>query len=255
MSVHIHSPWLTFFHPNPKAKLRLFCFPYAGGGASVYRTWAAGLPHDIEVCGVQLPGRETRAREQGYRNLGEMMDALVPAILPALDRPFAFFGHSMGALVSFELTRALAAKTGMRPEHLFLSGAGAPHTPAPAPIHHLPATEFLRELVKLNGIAADALRSPELIRYMLPILRADFTMCETYRYQIGEPLRTLLTVFGGDADPRVSRRRLEAWSDHATMYFSSRTFSGDHFFLKTAQPAVLRAIAGELQPLLDIEAA
>jgi medium-chain acyl-[acyl-carrier-protein] hydrolase len=251
----MRNAWLTFFQPNPGAMLRLFCFPHAGAGASVYRSWASELPSTIEVCGIQYPGREVRGQEPPFRNLTRMLDALVPAVVPALDRPFAFFGHSMGALVSFELTRALGARIGPRPEHVFFSGLGAPHTPGPQPIHHLPDREFLRELVKLNGIPADVLRSVDLVRYVLPILRADFSMCETYRYQIGAPLQSPITAFGGELDPRVDRPWLDAWSDHSTIYFSSKIFPGDHFFLRTAQSAVLRALVDELQPLIDAAAA
>jgi medium-chain acyl-[acyl-carrier-protein] hydrolase len=251
MNFGTSSPWLTWFKPNPAASMRLFCFPYAGAGASVYRAWASALPREIEVCGIQYPGRENRAGEPCVKNLSGLLDALVPAILPALDRPFAFFGHSMGALVTFELTRALMAKGCVRPEHVFFSGAGAPHTPLPKQIHHLRDTDFLREVIRLNGIPKDALRSPDLIRYLLPILRADFSLCEQYRYQTGLSLDCPVTVFGGQSDPRVDTERLLAWSDHASGYFSSGVFAGDHFFIRTSQAAILQALLIEIQPLID----
>ncbi len=247
----VGNPWLTYFHPNPAAAVRLFCFPYAGAGASAYRTWTSALPREIEVCGIQYPGRENRALEPAFTDLSQLLNSLVPALHPSLDRPFVFFGHSMGALVSFELTRLLSAENYPRPEHVFLSGAGAPHTPSPPPIHHLRDAGFLKELVKLNGMPRDVLRSPDLVRYMLPILRADFTMCEEYRYRAGSPLDCPVTAFGGQCDPRVEKQRIQAWSDHASLYFSSVLFPGDHFFIRTAQTAVLEALLMEIQPLMD----
>lgn len=250
------NPWLALFKPNPSATLRLFCFPYAGAGASIYQPWASLLPRDIEVCAIQYPGRETRVNEPAFQKLSHLIDVLVEAIVPALDRPFLFFGHSMGSLVSFELTRALDARgRRFRPEHAFFSGAGAPHMPAPPPIHHLRDIEFLIEVAKLNGIPKEALRSPELIRYMLPILRTDFTMCESYRYQIGAPLQCGISAFGGERDPRVKKQNLCAWSDHASAYFSLAFFPGDHFFIRTAQAAVIDALLNEVKPLIAAAAA
>jgi len=249
------NPWLTFFKPNPSANVRLFCFPYAGAGASVYWPWASALPPEIEVVGIQYPGRETRVSVPMFRSLTDMVESLMEAIIPALDRPFLFFGHSMGSLVSFELTRALAARGCFRPEHVFFSGAGAPHTTPPPPIHHLRDAEFLTQVARLNGIPKDVLRDPVLIRYMLPILRADFTMCESYRYQIGAPLQCGVSAFGGELDPRVDKQRLCAWADHASMYFSSAFFPGDHFFIRTAQAAVIDALLYEVQSLIAAAAA
>jgi medium-chain acyl-[acyl-carrier-protein] hydrolase len=251
MSNRDGDPWITCFEPNPSAKLRLFCFPYAGAGASVFRTWASSLPSHIEVCGVQYPGREGRAREKAFQKLPELLEALIPAIVPHLDKPFVFFGHSMGALVSFELTRALDEVNGLRPEHVFFSGSRAPHIPEPRPIHHLPNLEFWSELVKINGIPPDVLKSSDLVEYFLPILRADFATCETYHFQLGCPLQCPVTVFGGEHDTLVDRSWLEAWRDHASVYFSLRMLPGDHFFVRSAQPTLLRAMTRELQPLME----
>ncbi len=238
--------WFPFFKPNRRARLRMFCFPYAGAGASVFRSWTSQLPDHIELCGVQYPGRENRSAETPFKSITQLVERLLPAIVPLLDKPFLFFGHSMGSLVSFELTRALTASYGLRPEHTFFSAAGAPHIPEPRPVHHLPGGQFLLELVKLNGIPAKILKSLDVLAYMLPILRADFTACETYNYQIGEPLQCPVTVFGGFDDPRVDRQRLDAWRHHAGVAFSQRMFRGDHFYLRSAQTDLLRTLAHEL---------
>jgi len=209
------------------------------------------LRGDIEVCAIHYPGREMRSQEPSFRSLAELQEAIVPAMLPWLDKPFVFFGYSMGALISFELARTLTAETGLKPEHAFFVAASAPHLIEPRPIHELPDAEFLGELVKLNGIPQEVLDRADLIEYMLPILRTDFKVCETYKYSGGTPLQCPVTVFGGEQDPRVDRARLEAWALHSSMYFSSMLFPGDHFFIRTAERTLLRAVVRELEPLLQ----
>src|SRR5262245_25071207 len=142
--------WLAFARPRPQAAIRLFCFPYAGGGASVFRGWANGLPGSVEVCPVQIPGRETRFREPAFTRLPLLIEAVAESLGPHLDRPFALFGHSLGALVAFELARHLQRERGPEPVHLFVSGCGAPQTRGQETLlHTLPAAEFRRELQRL----------------------------------------------------------------------------------------------------------
>jgi surfactin synthase thioesterase subunit len=243
-------PWLNFLPADSETEMRLFCFPYAGGGASIFRSWAAALSPQIEVCAIQYPGRETRSNEPCVQNITQIAEAFGLAMLPFLDKPFALFGHSMGALVSFEVARFLSLTNGPLPEHVFFSASGAPHIQEPNPIHHLSEVEFTRALVRLNGIPTEVLKSVEMLKYMLPILRADFAACETYRYREGAPLRCPMSIFGGDHDSRVDRGRLGAWSDHADGYFSLVMFPADHFFLRTCQTALLNAINHELRPLM-----
>lgn len=245
-NININTDWLRVLRPSPQPKLRLFCFPYAGAGPSVYRKWGAQLPASVELVGVHYPGREARAGEPPYTDFGQLVNQLRGAIMPHLDVPFAFFGHSMGAYVSFALTRALHELHGMQPEHLFLSGAGAPHAPEARPIHALPSRQFLTEVIRMNGIPKELLASPEMLSYLLPVLRADFTACENFSDPRTGSLRCPLTVFGGTCDPRVSREKIDAWRDYADSTIAINMVEGDHFFLNEQTSLVLGNIVRQL---------
>jgi medium-chain acyl-[acyl-carrier-protein] hydrolase len=239
--------WIAFRKPNPQARLRLFCFPYAGAGASIFRTWSDGLAADVEVCPVQIPGRGTRIMETPFTQLAPLVEALAQAIDPLLDKPFAFFGHSLGALVGFELARQLRRQSGVRPVRLFVSADRAPQlSQRDRPIHVLPGGEFLRELRRLNGIPGKVLDEAELMQIMFPVLRADFAVYETYAYATEPPLDCPISAFGGLQDQRVSRGDLEAWRDQTNASFSLRMFPGDHFFWNTIQPLLLQVLSQEL---------
>ena len=238
--------WIPFRKPDPKARLRLFCFPYAGAGALIFRKWSDGLPRDIEVCPIQLPGRGTRLTEPPFTKLPCLIEALVRALDPLLDKPFAFFGHSLGALIGFELARQIRRQYGVHPVRLFASAGCAPQIPHRAsPIHTLPDKEFLAELRRLNGTPRELLDHEELMEVMLPILRADFALYETYLYSTEPPLNCPISTFGGLQDRRVNESDLEAWRSQTSASFSLRMFPGDHFFLK--EPLLLRALSQELQ--------
>ena len=240
--------WIACRTPNPQARLRLFCFPYAGAGASIFRTWSDGLPADVEVCPVQIPGRGTRLMETPFTQLAPMVEALAQTIGPLLDKPFAFFGHSLGALVGFELARELRRQSGVQPVRLFVSADRAPQIPhRDRPIHALPEGEFLAELRRLNGIPGKVLEEVELMQIILPVLRADFAIYETYVYSTEPPLNCPISTFGGLQDCRVSRGDLEAWRDQTSGSFSLRMFPGDHFFWNTTQPLLLQVLSRELR--------
>ncbi|MGB2677420.1 MAG: alpha/beta fold hydrolase, partial [Candidatus Acidiferrum sp.] len=241
-------PWVACRKPNPQARLRLFCFPYAGTGASIFRTWSDGLPADFEVCPVQFPGRGTRLMETPFTQLEPLVQALAQALGPLLDKPFAFFGHSLGALVGFELARQLRRQSGVQPVRLFVSADRAPQLPhRDRPIHVLPEGEFLVELRCLNGIPGKVLEEVELMQTMLPVLRADLAVCETYVYSTEPPLNCPISTFGGLQDRRVSRGDLEAWRDQTSASFSLRMFPGDHFFWHTTQPLLLQVLSQDLR--------
>lgn len=242
-----HQRWLAYRESNPRARTRVFCFPYAGGGASVYRGWAAALPGDLEVCPVQLPGRESRLRDQPYTELPPLVATLADVLPPYFDLPFVFFGHSLGSLVAFELARELRRRGGPQPLHLFASGRRAPQLPArEEPIHDLPEPQFIEKLRELNGTPEEVLAHVELMRLLLPILRADFSVNETYAYVPEPPFDFGISAFGGLGDEDVTREDLAAWNEHTRGRFRLRMLPGDHFFLHGGRDLVTEALARDL---------
>ncbi|MBC6477559.1 MAG: thioesterase [Hormoscilla sp. GM7CHS1pb] len=249
------NPWIKYLKPNPKAQLRLFCFPYAGGSAGVFRSWPDSLPPTVEVCAVELPGRGTRIKDAPFTRMEPLVEAIALALLPELDKPFAFFGHSMGALVSFELARLLRrSQAGARERgdrqlsHLSISGRSAPQIPDPEPpIHALPEAEFVEKLRCYNGTPSEVLANPELMQLFLPILRADFELIETYVYKNEPAFDFPITAFGGLSDFKASREDLSAWDRHTTAAFDLRMLPGDHFFLHSNEALLLQSITRQLQ--------
>jgi medium-chain acyl-[acyl-carrier-protein] hydrolase len=239
--------WIVRPRANPAARLRLFCFPYAGGGAAIYREWPALLPADVEVCAVQPPGREGRLAEVPHADMHDLASALYDAVLAELDRPFAFFGHSNGALMAFELTRTLRRRGGPLPRRLFASGRAAPQLPPVTdPLHDLPADAFRDQLRLLSGTPEEVLEHPELFELLLPLLRADFALDETYRYDPEPPLGVPITALGGLDDPFVSRERVAAWEAQTESGFRLCMLPGGHFFVNTHRDAVVRETAAGL---------
>ena len=237
-------------NPRPAARVRLYCFPYAGSGAGVFRSWSDGLDPRIEVRAVLPPGRERRFVEPALGTVTDMADSLLPALLPGLDPPFALFGHSLGAMLAFETARRLSA-AGRAPIHLMVSAARAPHQPMHSVSYHrLPDTEFLPAVSKLGGTPDELTANAELAALMLPTLRADFMAAETYAQQPDLPLPCPITAFGGTDDPVVSSARLDAWADHAGAGFRKHELPGNHFFIATARSALLELIERELIPHL-----
>lgn len=241
------SPWLVFPNPSPNATVRLFCFPYAGGGTAVYNAWARQLPSSIELCSVRLPGRESRLGERPFVTLDGLLPPLLKALRPYLDQPFAFFGHSMGALLSFELTRRLRQLGAPLPSMLFMSGFRAPHLPAArAPLHHLSEADFIAGLRRLGGTPSTVFDHPELLELVLPALRADFELVETYRHVAQPPLHIPITALGSQNDAIVSVPQLAAWQEHTTAVFSSHIFPGDHFYIHTETVSLLNVLVEAL---------
>jgi len=241
------SDWLICPRPNPRASVRLLCLPYAGGGASAFRAWAEEAPDDLEVAAVQLPGRESRWKQKPFTSLETLIPVLADALLPGLRPPFALLGHSMGALIGFELARELRRSGRPLPCHFFVLGRPAPQIPAPAaPIHDLPDSEFIDSLRRLNGTPAEILADEALMRVFLPVLRADFALVETHRNVEQPPLPCPISAFGGLGDGEVSREDLMAWRSQTTGRFFSRFYTGGHFFLHEHRSALLGAIRQDL---------
>ena len=213
----------------------------------MFRTWSNALPTEIEVCPVQLPGRGTRLMERPFTELSPLIQVLAQTLSPLLDKPFAFYGHSLGALVGFELARQIRRQYGVNPARLFFSASRAPQIAhGRRLIHALPAEEFVAEVRRLNGTPREVLENEELMAIMLPLLRADFAMHETYVYSTEPPLNCPISIFGGSQDRTTTHRDLEAWREQTTASFSLRVLPGDHFFLNTTQPLLLQMIFQDL---------
>jgi medium-chain acyl-[acyl-carrier-protein] hydrolase len=234
--------------PQPNAALRLFCLPYAGGGASAYHAWGRLLPPTIELCAMQLPGREARVREAPYASFGEAVAGLGEALCPLLDRPYALFGHSLGALLAFELARWLRRRGGPQPQQLFVSSRRPPQLPEPyPPVASLPDEEFTAKIQqRYGGIPQVILQEPELMTMFLPILRADFKVLESYRYSVEPPLACALAVFGGSEDAIATPSALGEWQQHTAGAFSMREFAGGHFYLQTLRTEVVSGVVDVL---------
>jgi surfactin synthase thioesterase subunit len=252
---HIDEDWFTIARRKPDAQVRLFCLPHAGGGASAYVPWARALQWlSIEVCGVQLAGREQRIRETPATTLSSMADAITAIVQPRLDRPYALFGHSMGAILAFEVTRRLRDAGAPLPAHLFVSGA-------PAPMRLRAGEESLAAIGDddrfLDGVDARYGRIPptvrrhaELRQLTARVLRADIAAVESYVYAAGAPVPVDLSAYGGAADRLVAEPDLIAWGELTAGRFSHRLFDGDHFYLADAREALLSAMLGRLGPWL-----
>ena len=233
--------------PNRRAGVRLFCFPYAGGGDFIFRSWQRILSDAIEVCPVQLPGRGSRIAEPPLTEINQLIPLASEALVPHLDKPFALFGHSMGALIAFELAHYLRREYGAQPVHLFASGRCSPQTMS-EPIDLKQFDSELPEMLRrYNGTPAEALENPELMELVLPVLRADLALCKSYRYTPKPPFSFPITAFGGLDDHGVTRPCIESWREHTTGTFALRMLPGDHFFLKASRLPLLEAISKELE--------
>jgi len=223
---------------------RLFCFPYAGGGAGTFAGWRQRLPG---VCPVRLPGRESRAAEAPFERMGPLVEALAGAIAGYLSAPFAFFGHSMGAAVAFELARELRRRGLPQPRLLVASAARAPqfrrgHAPPAPPTD----ADFLAELRRLEGVPWDALEDPALLAAILPALKADAALYRNYVYSEEEPLECEIRAYGGARDPNVSEEHLAGWGEQTRGAFAVSRFAGGHFFLHDQREAVLEELGREM---------
>lgn len=247
------TPWIVRPAPHEEAGIRLFCLPYAGAGALIYRSWPAALSRSVDVCLVQLPGRESRLLEALLRHTSNLIPPMTQALRPWLDRPFVIFGHSLGALLGFELARNMQRLGTPAPELLIASAVAAPHIPRTRFISGLDDEQFVEELHKLGGTSPEVLANEDLRRVFLPVLRADMHLCETYRPSGQGVLNCAISAFGGASDPETPRPALLAWRDY-TRAFTWRIFPGGHFFIHSQASAVLAAVTEELDSCIELNA-
>ena len=243
--------WFASAKSPGTPQLRLFCFPHAGGGASFFASWERSLPAGVRVMPAQLPGREARQREAPLPQMSALVEAVAAALETYLGEPYALFGHSMGAVVGFELARFLRQSRKVLPLWLCVSGARAPqyrlgHVAPPDP----PDEAFLEELRRLEGVPQEVLSDPEALRLLLPALKADAALYRRYVYEPGDPLPCPICAYGGLEDPNVRREHLEAWRAQTAAEFRLRMFPGGHFPLRSGREAFLGALAGDLEDLL-----
>ncbi|MCA1694960.1 MAG: thioesterase [Actinobacteria bacterium] len=233
---------------RPAAKHRLFCLPHAGAGVGAYAGWASLLPPEVEVVVIQLPGREDRINEPAFTEAAALVRSVVQVLRPYLHLPFSFFGHSGGALLGFELTRALSSRYHREPAHLFVSGQAAPDLVDRSPmLHTLPDSKFIEAVYGFGGTARAVVDDPQLMNLVLPALRTDFAVWEQYQFEPGPLLTAPITAFGGDRDERAPVAALEAWRHHTDGEFAVRMFEGNHFFLQDQRTEVARAVGVALQ--------
>jgi medium-chain acyl-[acyl-carrier-protein] hydrolase len=224
--------WLVRRKPIAEPSARLLCLPYAGGAAVFFESWAAHVPPDIELTAVELPGRGRRFSEPPYREFAPLLDALRAEV--AVGSGTILFGHSLGALLAFELARRC------EPRALVVSGCGAPHRPREQRSRSgLADAPLVEEIASLGGTPRELLDNAELMELLLPVLRADFSVSESYRYRPGPPLGCRIVALGGDADDDVSEQDIAAWSELTTDRFRMRVFAGDHFFIRQHEREVV----------------
>lgn len=238
--------WLRRFNPAPESALRLVFFPHAGGSASFFHPFSKLLPPSIEVLAVQYPGRQDRRREECIDDVRTLAERITPVLAGIEDKPFAFFGHSLGATVAFEVARRLEEERRRIPVALMVSSRCAPSDHRSAGIHKLTDEGVLRELRGLSGTNAALLGDAELVAALMPAIRADYRAAETYTYVPGPPLSCPIIGFTGGSDPRVEVDDLLAWSEHTDDSFELCVLPGGHFYLIEDTARVAREIEGRL---------
>ncbi|MFJ8578240.1 thioesterase II family protein [Micromonospora sp. NPDC093277] len=243
--------WFVSAGNRPPAPVRLFCLPYAGGGASVFRRWQEGLGPDVEVLPVQLPGRENRIAEDPHFDIADV----AAAIASRADRPYAIYGHSMGGRVAFEVVRELRRTGAPLPLRLYVGAARAPHVTAASffdGLSRVDDAELLRRLADGGGLPVEVLDHPDLVELLLPQLRADFGRVDGYRYLPGEPLPVPIVAFSGVRDRAAAGEHSAAWAEHTAAGFTLHEIDGGHFFLLDQLAELLAAIRADLTAALMV---
>ncbi|MFK7829716.1 MAG: thioesterase II family protein [Congregibacter sp.] len=235
--------WVSCPRPEPDATFRMFCLPFAGGGASLYRSWGEELGADIEVCPIQLPGRESRVGEPAHHDFSVLASALANQLSLYLDRPYFIYGHSMGALLAFEAIRALQESGQALPQIAFLGAHRAAHLkPRRQSMLELDDAEFIARISAFGGFQKEVLESEELLNFILPTLRADFSICDGYEYAGGDPIDCPIVAISGAHDPEVPPEDMGAWQEHTRHPVQHITLDAGHFFIKTHSESLISVI-------------
>lgn len=239
--------WFMIPERKSDAKFRLFCFPFAGSGPSVFFKWVNDIDSNIELVAVQLPGREKRLSEPVLYKMDSILEELVPAIIPLLGKPFFFFGHSMGAILAYELVRWLHKNNQKLPLKIYLSGRRAPHlSEKDHPIHNLPDKQFIAKIREYGGLPGEILDNKAFLDFYLPILKADFSVVETYQYKNLPRVNVPFCAMGGDKDLLADVDEIKAWQELTAGDFNYYIIPGNHFFLIDAQKDLINILNKEI---------
>lgn len=257
MPAHIDSlsrsgKWLVNLSPDRNAKIRLICFSYAGGGLSTFRQWPAYLPDAVQVVAVQLPGHDSRFNEPALTKISEVLPALADAVINTSKLPFAFFGHSLGALLATATVQHLQSRRMQAPRHLFVSGARPPHVAdrREIPVEKLSDEELIQELRQFGGSPDDVLNDDALMRILLPTIRADFALAQSCKTDEADTLPIPMSLYSGYEDRHVSASDLEQWRRYSHNRIPISMFPGGHFFVDTARPLLLSVLLRTLTQVL-----
>lgn len=242
------NPWLPLRTPGASTRVRLFCFPHAGGAASSFRRWGPSLEPDVEVCAVEYPGRWNRHREPVLESVADLVRAVRQGLDGLFEQPYAFFGYSYGTVIAFELARALRAAGNPGPQHLIVGARWAPHLPLKhPPIHALPDSQFLAMMDRrYGGLPAVIRDDPDLLALAMPALRGDLTALETYAYSEQSPLDCPITALAGRDDRMMEADGIAAWAKHTSVAFASHSLAGGHFFINDSADRVLQLVRAAL---------
>jgi surfactin synthase thioesterase subunit len=239
---HADDAWTRRFHPVDDHAPRLVCFPHAGGSASYYYAFSAALAPRVEALAVQYPGRQDRRFEPAIEDIPTLAERAFHAIRGWTDRPFALFGHSMGAILAFEVAQRLQSRTDAVPLHLFASGRRAPSRHRDGHVHRYDDARLIDELRRVGGTDWRFLADPELRAAVLPVIRSDYRAIERYRYEPAPPLTCPVTVLVGDHDESATVDEASAWREHTTGAFVMRVFAGGHFYIDKHKAEVIDAV-------------
>lgn len=231
-------------------KTTLFCFPFAGGGASAYNQWIKSMENEVTVCPIQLPGREERIMERPYTNMSDMLVELENTLLGIIRGPYALWGHSMGGKIAYELEKKMEAK-GNIAKCFLVSGSRIPSIPEPNPIYHLDDKDFKKALERFEGTPKEILGNQELLDFFLPMLRADFTMDENYYDKDIVVLHCPIVAFCGKRDLEVDLEEIKEWKKYTGQNFDYRIFDGDHFYIREKEETVISEVLKCLRGLAD----
>ncbi|MFI6173754.1 thioesterase II family protein [Nocardia sp. NPDC051052] len=241
MADRSQSLWIKRFHPSPNTGIRLACLPHAGGSASYFLPVSKSLARECEVLSVQYPGRQERRLEPCIVEIGELAQRVAAELAEWADQPLAIFGHSMGSVLAFEVTRILEAN-GIQPVALFVSGRRAPSATRVAAMHLLPDSELIKAIRSMEGTSESLLNDDEMIQLILPTIRSDYRAIESYRYTPSPAISAPIHAFIGDRDPQVSEDEADDWRHHTKSEFTLNVYTGGHFYLNTHAQRVISFI-------------